>query len=92
MAITAAQTKEEIAARGQALYEAKVRAQVEPEHHGKFVVIDLDTGEYELDADDLAASLRAYRKNPQGVRYGLRVGEPVAGTIGMRTTAAAGAS
>ena len=41
-------TKEEIAARGQAIYEQRIRAKVEPEHIGKFLIIDIETGDYEL--------------------------------------------
>jgi hypothetical protein len=45
-------TGEEIARRGKKLYERTIRAQVEPEHKGKLLVLNLETGEYEMDADD----------------------------------------
>jgi predicted aspartyl protease len=53
---------DEIVARGKAIYEQRLRAQLEPQNVGKFLVIDIETGDYEMDADDLAASLRAARK------------------------------
>jgi hypothetical protein len=75
-------TTEEIAARGRDIYEQQLRHKLEPENIGKFLVIDVETGEYEIDEDDLAASMRAYRNKPEGVRYGLRIGYPTSGTIG----------
>ena len=77
-------TTEEIAARGRAIYEQQIRAKVEPEHVGKYLVIDIETGEYEMDEDGPTASRRAYRKKPTGVRYGMRIGYPTWGRIGAR--------
>lgn len=75
-------SKEEIAARGQAIYEQQIRAQVEPTHTGKFLMIDIETGDYELDEDRAAASRRAHARHPGGAFYGIRVGYPAVGTIG----------
>ena len=74
---------EETAARGRAIYEDRVRASVEPDQIGKYLVIDIDTGDYEIDEDHLAASRRAYEKNPNGARYALRIGHPAIGRIGF---------
>ena len=75
-------TSEEIARRGQALYEERLRAEVDARDRGKFLVLDIETGEYELDVDELAALQRAKRKNPDAVLYILRVGYPAAYRIG----------
>lgn len=75
-------TTEEIARRGREIYEQRLRQELEPDNIGKFLVIDIETGEYEIDEDDLAASMRAYHKKPDGARYGMRIGYPTAGTIG----------
>jgi hypothetical protein len=75
-------TREEIAARAKALYEQQIRALVEPQHVGKYLVINVETGEYELDADDEAVSRRAYEKYPGAALYGMRVGYPAWGRIG----------
>lgn len=80
-------TKEEIAARGKAIYDNQLRAQLEPAHTGKYLVIDIETGEYEIDSDGSAASLRAFQKKPEGVRYGMRIGYPAWGRIGARSAA-----
>jgi hypothetical protein len=73
---------DEIARRGKEIYETQLRAKLEPEHTGKFLVVDIETGEYELDEDGNAASQRAYQKKPDGVRYGLRVGYRAWGRLG----------
>ena len=75
-------TAEEVAARGEALYEQRIRTQVEAAHTGEFVVVDIETGDYEIDADDLAATKRALAKRPEAVLYGLRIGSPTAYRLG----------
>ena len=73
---------DEIVARGKEIYEKQLREHLEPQNIGKFLVIDIETGEYEMDEDDLAASRRAARKKPGGARFGMRIGSPTSGTIG----------
>jgi hypothetical protein len=75
-------TSEEIARRGQALYEERLRAVVDARNRGKFLVLDIETGEYELDVDELAALQRAKGKNPDAALYILRIGYPAAYRIG----------
>ena len=76
-------SNEEIDRRGQELYESKIRAQVEtPENIGKQIVIDVETGEYEIDEDGLKASHRLLAKHPNAALYGLRIGYNAVYTIG----------
>lgn len=51
-------TKEEFAHRGDAIYESELRPILEKGNEGKFVAIDIETGAYEVDRDELAASDR----------------------------------
>src|SRR4051812_40223397 len=74
-------TSEEIARRGEELSEQQIRAKAEPGNLGKIVVIDVETGDYEIDEDHLAANRRARAKNPNAVLYGLRIGYPAIGKI-----------
>jgi hypothetical protein len=74
--------------RGSRLYEERVRDLLEPQHNGKYVVIDVDTGEYEVDRDHLAASDRAAAKHPGAALYATRVGSRTLGRIGARGPAA----
>src|SRR5438105_1198509 len=64
-------TKEQIAARGKAIYEQQIRSHVEPEHTGEYLVINIDTGEYEIDKDKAAVSERAYARYPGAPLYGM---------------------
>jgi hypothetical protein len=73
---------EEVVSRGEATYEQDIRTLVEKDNQGKFVIIDIETGEYELDDEDLNATLRLLDKRPNAVIYGLRVGHPAAYTFG----------
>ncbi len=77
-------TKEEVAARGQEIYERQLRAKLEPTQDGKYLVIDIETGEYEIDDDDVAVMKRAAAKHPADALYGMQVGSPVMGRIGAR--------
>jgi hypothetical protein len=81
------QTREsshEIAARGQALFEREILPGLDADAHGKFVALDVETGEYEIDRDELAALERARGKRPGAALYLLRVGHPTAYRVGKR--------
>ena len=73
---------EEVETRGEEIYEQQIRQKVEAVNKGKFVVIDIETGEYEVDDDDLQATKRVLAKRSDAVIYGLRVGYPTAYTMG----------
>ena len=73
---------QEVASRGEEIYEKQIRAQVEAGNKGKFVVIDVETGEFEVDEDDLRATQRMLARQPDAVLYGLRIGYPTAYTLG----------
>ena len=49
-------TVSEVGRLGREAYERHVRPKLLPEDDGKYVVIDVDTGEYEIDADDDTAA------------------------------------
>jgi len=69
---------EEIARRGAEAYDRHVRPALRPEDDNKFVAIDIDTGDYELDADDYAAVTRLRRRRPSAEVRLERVGQPAA--------------
>ena len=66
--------EEEIVPRGREIYERDVRPGLGPEHEGKFVVIDVASGDYEVSDDDEEAFGRAEEKHPEAVFFVLRVG------------------
>ena len=75
-------TSKEVASRGEAIYKREIRDKVESRHKGKFLVIDIETGEYEMNVDDLVATKRLLAKHPDAVVYGLQIGFPTAYRIG----------
>lgn len=75
-------TPEEVESRGEEIYQRQIRQKVEAGNKGKFVVIDIETGEYEVDDDDLRATKRALAKRPEAVLYGVRIGYPTAYNLG----------
>ncbi len=79
-------SREDVATRGEAIYEQDIRPKVENESKGKYLVLDIETGEYEIDQDDLVATKRVMAKCPNGVLYGLRIGYPAAYRLGGFST------
>jgi len=75
-------TSDEIVERGEALYDQQIRAKVEPQHDGKFLVLDIETGDYEIDADSVAALERATARHQDPALYLMRVGFPTAVKMG----------
>jgi hypothetical protein len=69
-------SKEEFARRGDAVYESEVRPHLKPEDDGKFVAIDIETGAYQIAADELAACDRLRARFPQAQVWLVRAGSP----------------
>lgn len=71
-------SNEEITSRGQTLYDEQIRASVEPQHDGRFLVLDIDTGEYEIAdvAVDAIGRMKARHADP--ALFILRIGRPAA--------------
>ena len=76
-------TAAQIVQRGQTLYDQQIRPRVEAGNTGKILVIDIETGDYELDIDDMAATHRLQAKHPGAALYATRVGSPTYGRIGQ---------
>ena len=68
----------EIAVRGEAIYREKVQSRIGSVAKGNFVVIDIETGYYEVDVGDAAATRRLLDRRPSAVTYGVRVGHRAA--------------
>ena len=78
-------SKEEFARRGDEIYEREIRARVEAGNEGKYIVIDIDTGAYEIDADELAASDRLLARHPGAQVWLMQVGSRYARRVGTCT-------
>ncbi len=83
--------KEEFARRGDEIYERDVRSLVDTEQNkGKIVLIDIETGAWEMDADEMAASKRMDARLPDAQVWMLRVGYAYVRRSGRRRVEAAG--
>ncbi|HEV7669433.1 MAG TPA: hypothetical protein VGS22_12990 [Thermoanaerobaculia bacterium] len=78
----------EIVERGQTLYERDIQGVLPPSARGNFLVLDIETGDYEMDPDELAAVKRARAKHLDGAFFILRVGHSAAYRLGRKTLAA----
>ena len=67
---------EEMARRGDAIYDRDIGPHLKPADKGKFVALDVVTGEYEIAADELAACNRLRDRVPEPQTWLVRVGYP----------------
>ena len=78
---------EEMAERGQEIYDERIKALIDLDvHYGKFVVIDVETGDYEIDKRDIVAVKRLRERRPGAMTYAIRVGFPTAYRFGIMKT------
>lgn len=74
---------DEISRRGKEIYDNVLRDRVETEENiGKQIVIDIETGDYEVDDSGLQASLRMLKRKPDAALYGARIGYDAVDSIG----------
>ncbi len=77
-------SKEEFARRGDDIYERDLRPLVEDGNQGKFVAVDIETGAFELDEDELVASDRLLARVPTAQIWLRRIGSRYARHFGPR--------
>lgn len=77
-------TPDEIGRIGTAMYRRQLRSQVMPHDKGKFLILDIESGDYEIDADDTSAEERLRSRRPAEVLFGLRIGYTSAYTLAGR--------
>jgi hypothetical protein len=76
-----AERRAEIARRGQEAFERHVRPKLGPEDENKYVAIDIETGDYEIDADDYIVCRRMRDRYPAERLWLVRVGHRAAATL-----------
>lgn len=77
-------SKEEFAQRGDEIYERDIHPRLESKQEGDFVAIDIETGAYEIDADEMAASDRLRLRNPEAQIWLRQIGSRYARHFGPR--------
>jgi len=60
--------------RGEDILRHVVQPNATPEDHGKYVAIDVDTGEYVIDRDDAQAIVRVQASQPGAAIWLARIG------------------
>ena len=78
-------SKEEFAQRGNALYEAQIRSQVEEGNQGKIVAIDIETGAFEVADDTITATDRLYERVPDAQPWVICIGHKAVFRFGSRS-------
>lgn len=66
--------KEEFARRGDEIYETQVRPHLKAEDEGKFAALDIESGAYEIDVDELEACDKLSARIPEAQIWLVRVG------------------
>jgi hypothetical protein len=67
---------------GQEWYDRRVRPVLRPEDDGKYVAIDVTSGEFEIDGDDYAATGRLLDRIPSARIWLMRAGRATTCRIG----------
>lgn len=76
-------SRKEVARRAKQLYESDIRRQVEVEENiGKMVIIDIETGKYEVDVTGVKAAHRLRAEHPYARLFGICIGYNVAASLG----------
>lgn len=76
-------SREEVALRGKALYQERIRELVEHEDNiGKMVIIDVETGDYAVDDIGIVSAEQLHSRRPNARLYGIRIGYNVAEALG----------
>ncbi len=84
MAMTPQYDSDEIARRGDEIYERVVAPRLAADDAGKFVLIDIQNGEYEMDWDEIAASDRLLARCPDAQVWMRQAGTRFARRFGPR--------
>jgi hypothetical protein len=76
----------DVATVGKAMYE-KLRSRLEATEKGKLVVIDVNSGDYEIAWRQADARQRLMERRPGAITYAERVGYPTAYKMGLSSWA-----
>jgi hypothetical protein len=79
---TVKRSPDELARQGQDIFDRLVRPQLRGEDEGKFVAIDVDSGDFEINTDDYSAVTRLRGRRPTGDVWLIRVGSPTTYRMG----------
>ena len=68
--------KERLVAQGEALYQQRLKSQLDPTYHGQIVAIEVESGDYFIGKSVTEAARKAREKYPEKVFYFVKIGLP----------------
>jgi hypothetical protein len=77
-------SRAEVARRGDEIYERELLPRLSPEDEGKYALIDIETADYEIDRDEMAASDRLLARHPDAQVWMRQIGSRYARRFGPR--------
>ncbi|HEV3238587.1 MAG TPA: hypothetical protein VGZ25_16490 [Gemmataceae bacterium] len=77
-------SKEEFARRGDAIYEKDILPKLAAKDVGKFLAIDIETGEYAIAADEMKAGDKPLARLPEAQIWMVRIGYAATHSFGGR--------
>jgi hypothetical protein len=77
-------SKQEFATRGDAIYEKEILPKLTDKDVGKFLAIDIETGQYDIAADELKAGNKLRRRLPEAQIWMVRIGHTSTRKFGGR--------
>jgi hypothetical protein len=78
MVVTIPRSDDEIERLGEEVIERRIKPQLSPGDNGKFIAVDVDSGDFELDKDDYSAVMRLRTRRPDAEIWLGRAGFPTA--------------
>ncbi len=82
----AARFQDTVIARGRVVYEKELKLRLEPEHSGRFVAVEPETGCYFLGNTDSEALVAAHDAMPESHFYLKRIGHDITHRLGSYGT------
>jgi len=73
-----------VARRGDEIFEREVLPQLSPADEGKYALVDIESADYEIDRDEIAASDRLLARHPEAQVWMRQVGSRYARRFGPR--------
>ena len=75
-------SREEVQARAEDIYQKDIRPKYEETHKGQICIIDIISGDYEIDKHRIDASRKLRERRPNGRTLTIRIGYPAVYTLG----------
>jgi len=82
-------SQEEFARRGEEIYDHEILPRMTPEDQGRVVAIEIESGDYEIGRNEVAAGERLRERHPESLFWFRRVGSPSLHRFGHHRSTAA---